>query len=82
MGKGDCEVTRLPVVSGRQAVRAFERAGWRRLRRGRGSHILLTKRDHRLPLNVPDHKELDRGTLRGLIRDAGLTVDEFCALLK
>lgn len=58
----------LPIVSEAQAVRAFERAGWRVSRR-RGSHIIT--------LSVPDHDELDRGTLRSLIRKADLTVDEF-----
>ncbi len=74
-------MTGLPVVSGRQAVRAFERAGWRQLRRGRGSHILLVKAGVPAVLSVPDHKELGRGTLRWLIHDAGLTVDQFGALL-
>lgn len=70
----------LPVLSGKAAVRAFERAGWSFDRR-RGSHMILTKpgEGH---LSVPDHKELDRGTLRHLIRAAGLTVDEFAALLR
>ena len=70
----------LPVISGRQARRAFERAGWA-LDRQRGSHMILTKRGVSINLSVPDHRELDRGLLRGLIRDAGLTVEELTALL-
>ena len=75
-------MTRLPVVSGRGAVKAFERDGWRRLRRRRGSHILLVKPGVPAVLTVPDHKELGRGTLRALIGEAGLTVAEFTKLLK
>jgi predicted RNA binding protein YcfA (HicA-like mRNA interferase family) len=74
---------RLPVVSGRQTIKAFERIGYRVVRQ-RGSHIRLrdeTNPDH-LPLTVPDHKALKPGLLRKLLRDADLTVDEFLALLK
>jgi len=70
----------LPVVSGAQAVRAFERAGWVIARR-KGSHVILKKPGTFHTLSVPDHDELDPGTLRALIRKAGLTVDEFSALL-
>jgi predicted RNA binding protein YcfA (HicA-like mRNA interferase family) len=47
-----------------------------------GSHMILRREDppHRR-LSVPSHRELDKGTLRVLIREAGLTVDEFCGLL-
>ena len=70
----------LPVVSGRQARRAFEKAGWS-FDRQRGSHMILTKAGVATNLSVPDHRELDRGLLRGLIRDAQMTVDEFLALV-
>jgi predicted RNA binding protein YcfA (HicA-like mRNA interferase family) len=46
--------------------------------RQRGSHIALVKDRHQATLAVPDHKEVAKGTLRSLIRAAGLTVDEFC----
>ncbi|MFO0840440.1 MAG: type II toxin-antitoxin system HicA family toxin [Phycisphaerae bacterium] len=72
----------LPVVSGDQAVRAFERAGFRVLPgRGKGSHMVLARDDWPAILTVPSHRELKRGTLRGLIRQSGLTVDEFVNLL-
>jgi predicted RNA binding protein YcfA (HicA-like mRNA interferase family) len=74
-------VTKLPVVSGREAAKAFQREGWRLVRR-RGSHMILAKPGVHFALSVPDHKELDRGTLRGLVRDAGLTVAQFVALLE
>ena len=71
---------RLPVVSGRDAVRAFQKVGYQ-LSHQSGSHIILR---HESPphrhLSIPSHAELAKGTLRGLIRDAGLTVDEFVAL--
>ena len=70
----------LPVVSGAQAIRAFERAGWRRARQ-KGSHVSLVKSGVNVNLSVPLHRELDRGTLRKLIRLAGFSVDEFVALL-
>ena len=71
---------RLPVVSGRQARRAFERAGWV-FDRQSGSHMILIKAGVPANLSVPDHRELDRGLLRGLIRDAGMTMDQFLSLL-
>jgi predicted RNA binding protein YcfA (HicA-like mRNA interferase family) len=71
----------LPVVSGRDAVRAFERAGWVLSRRV-GSHMILTKVDSQANLSVPDHRELDRGLLRKLIRTSGLSVEDFLLYLK
>ena len=71
---------KLPVISGRQARRGFEKAGWV-FNRQRGSHMVLVKAGIPVNVTIPDHKELDRGLLRGLIRDAGLTVDGFVALL-
>jgi predicted RNA binding protein YcfA (HicA-like mRNA interferase family) len=68
-------VASLPVVSGEAAVRAFERAGWRRARQ-KGSHVSLVKPGVNVNLSVPLHRELDRGTLHKLIRLAGLSVDE------
>ena len=72
---------RLPVISGREAVRAFERAGWKVSRR-EGSHIILTKVGVTITLSIPDHREIRRGTLRSLIRKAGLTIEEFMPLLR
>lgn len=73
---------KLPVVSGRQAIRAFTKAGFAVVPgRGRGDHIILAKDHWPALLSVPDHKELKAGTLRSLIRYAGLTVDEFRELL-
>jgi predicted RNA binding protein YcfA (HicA-like mRNA interferase family) len=72
----------LPRISGREAVKAFEKLGYRRDRQ-HGSHIIL--RQNSTPfrrLVVPDHDELAKGTLRALVREAGLTVEEFRQLLR
>jgi predicted RNA binding protein YcfA (HicA-like mRNA interferase family) len=73
-------MARLPVCSGAEAIRAFERAGWIRVRQ-RGSHASLHKPEMRELLTVPLHPTLDRGLLRSLIRKAGLSIEEFTALL-
>ena len=71
----------LPRVPGREVVKALQKVGYERDRQ-RGSHIVLrqTASPHRR-ITVPDHKEVAKGTLRAIIRQAGLTVDEFKALL-
>ena len=76
-------MAKLPVVSGRDAVRAFEKIGYRVVRQ-KGSHIRLRddKNERHHPLTIPDHKELRSGLLRTLIRDADLTVEDFERLLK
>ena len=71
----------LPVVSGKQAVKAYSKIGYR-VDHQSGSHIIL--RNISPPfrrLTIPDHKELAKGTLRSLIPEAGLTVEEFRRLL-
>ena len=73
-------MARLRNVSGRDAVKAFQRAGWRRLGQV-GSHVVMVKPGVRVNLSIPQHKELSVGTLRALIRNAGLSVDEFLDLL-
>jgi predicted RNA binding protein YcfA (HicA-like mRNA interferase family) len=70
----------LPVISGRKAVRAFEKLGWQIVRQ-RGSHIIMIKQGEITTLSIPDHKEIAKGTLRSLIRAAGITVDEFVSQL-
>ena len=74
---------KLPVTDGRRVVRALERAGLI-VRRQRGSHVVLTNPGKTVEVAVPVHgsRDLKPGTLRGIIRDAGLTVDEFRKMLK
>jgi predicted RNA binding protein YcfA (HicA-like mRNA interferase family) len=73
-------MARLPVISGADAVKAFERAGWR-VDRQRGSHVVLLRAGSIASLSVPQHPELAPGTLRALIRAAAMSVEEFAALL-
>jgi predicted RNA binding protein YcfA (HicA-like mRNA interferase family) len=68
----------LPVMSGREVVRVFESLDWEVVRQT-GSHIIMVKDSEPTTLSVPDHREVAKGTLRSLIRAAGLTVDEFVA---
>jgi predicted RNA binding protein YcfA (HicA-like mRNA interferase family) len=73
-------MSKLPRISGRECVKALERASFY-FKRQAGSHIILRRDDPFAQVVVPDHKELDRGTLRAIIRHAGLSVDEFVRLL-
>ena len=63
-------------MSGREVVHVFESLGWRVVRQN-GSHIIMTKKGEVASLSVPDHREIAKGTLRSLIRAAGLTVSEY-----
>lgn len=71
-------MTRLGSYKGEEVVKAFQRAGWK-IARQRNSHIILEKEGHEATLSVPVHKgkNVKRGTLRDLIRDAKMSVDEF-----
>lgn len=73
-------MSQLPVVSGMEARRAFENDRWI-FKRQKGSHMILIKQGKFVTLSIPDHKELDRGTLRSLISKAELSVEEFMNLL-
>jgi predicted RNA binding protein YcfA (HicA-like mRNA interferase family) len=74
-------MTRLPRLSGRECVKALEAIGFK-LRRQHGSHMILRRTEPFAQTVVPDHPELDRGTLRAIIRQVGLSVEEFLQLLK
>ncbi len=73
-------MSRLPVCSGAEAVRAFRQLGYV-VDHQTGSHIILRHESQRR-LTVPNHRELAKGTLRALIREAGLTKEQFAALLR
>lgn len=73
-------MSKLPVISGRECVKALEKVGFY-FKRQEGSHIILRRDTPFAQTVVPDHKELDRGTLRAIIRQAGISVDEFVKLL-
>lgn len=74
---------KLPVADGREVIRAVERAGFV-FDRQVGSHVSLRHPETRRSVTVPVHgaRDLPVGTLRRIIRDAGLTVEEFRSLLK
>jgi predicted RNA binding protein YcfA (HicA-like mRNA interferase family) len=71
---------RLPVVSAAQLVRALEKAGWE-VARQRGSHVRMRYPERHAQLTVPLHKELKRGTLSGILSDAGLDRERLRSLL-
>jgi len=71
---------KLPVISGMKTVKAFQKAGWI-VKMQTGSHIILEKAGYIATLSVPNHNEIKRGTLRNLIKDAELTIEEFLDLL-
>ena len=72
---------RLPAVKPKEALRALEKAGWR-VHRQKGSHVSMHKEGVFNLVTIPMHtKDLQKGTLHGIIEDAGLTVEEFMELL-
>lgn len=66
----------LPVISGKECIKTLGKAGFY-FKRREGSHISLRRDNPFAQVVVPDHKELDRGTLRAIIRQSGLSVGEF-----
>jgi len=72
-------MSKLPLISGKRAVKAFLKDGYH-LTRKRGSHFRLHHKNKR-PLTIPDHKLLGRGLLRRLLRDSELTIEDFLKLL-
>jgi predicted RNA binding protein YcfA (HicA-like mRNA interferase family) len=73
-------VASIPVLSGREVVRIFESFGWEFARQS-ASHIIMVKEGESVTLSIPDHREVAKGTLRSLIRTAGLTVQEFVSAI-
>ncbi|MCL0074986.1 type II toxin-antitoxin system HicA family toxin [Thermodesulfovibrionales bacterium] len=66
---------KLPVVSGSKVIKALMKMGYY-VRGQEGSHIHL-RHPFRKPLTIPNHKEIAKGTLRQIIKNADLTVEEF-----
>jgi len=74
-------VTKLPAISGRDAVKALRKIGYE-IDHQTGSHMILRRTTYPFRrLTVPDHRELAKGTLRAIIREAGLGVEQFVGLL-
>lgn len=74
-------MTKLPVVSGKETVKALLKIGYE-IDHQRGSHIVLRQLTSPFRrVTIPDHKEIAKGTLRSIVREVGLTVEEFSRLL-
>jgi predicted RNA binding protein YcfA (HicA-like mRNA interferase family) len=74
-------VAKLPTdLSGREVRAALERAGFV-FRRQSGSHMILRRESPNARVVVPDHKQVRAGTLRRIITDAAMTVEQFMQLL-
>lgn len=73
-------MTILPIVSAQECIRALERAGFY-LSHQKGSHITMRRDDPYAKTIVPNHKTIKRGTLKRILKDADLTVEEFVELL-
>jgi predicted RNA binding protein YcfA (HicA-like mRNA interferase family) len=73
---------KLPIISGAQAIKCFEKIGYQVIRQ-RGSHVRMRHKDNstKQPLTIPRHKMLGKGLIRKLLRDAELTIEEFLKLL-
>jgi predicted RNA binding protein YcfA (HicA-like mRNA interferase family) len=71
-------MAKFTSISGRRVVKAFQTHGWQVVRQ-KGSHIVMVKEGHEATLSVPNYNPVAKGTLRSLIRSAGLTVAEFVA---
>jgi predicted RNA binding protein YcfA (HicA-like mRNA interferase family) len=69
-------LSKLRLCSGAEAVKKFERAGWK-ITRAKGSHTMMVKSDYPYTLSIPQHKELGIGILKKLIKQAKLTEEEF-----
>ncbi|MCX6923106.1 MAG: type II toxin-antitoxin system HicA family toxin [Verrucomicrobia bacterium] len=73
-------MSKLPRVSGQQVVAALERLGFR-VRRQHGSHIIMRRDNPFAQTVVPAHRELDRGTLRAILRQTDIGVEDFIRML-
>ncbi len=68
-------MSKLPQVSGPDVVRALQKLGFT-VRRQHGSHIIMRRDDPFAQTVVPDHQQIDRGTLRAILRQTEITADE------
>ena len=73
---------KLPVISGKDAVKVFEKLGYVQVRQT-GSHIRMKHISDlsKIPLTIPNHKVLGKGLLRKLLRDVDISTDDFVNLL-
>lgn len=72
---------KLPVISGKDAVKAFGKLGYVIVRQT-GSHIRMKHPDNsKKPLSIPNHKVIGKGLLRKLLRDSEITIEDLCSLI-
>ena len=74
---------KLPVLSGRDVIKILSKQGFK-VARQKGSHVILVKesKDGKKGVVVPNHKEIDKGTLLEIIRQSGMTKEEFLKLIE
>ena len=70
-----------PLLSGKEIVKAFARIGYYKVDQ-RGSHIKIRNDTKDITLIIPDHKEVDRWTLKGILKDAEISAEEFIKLIR
>ena len=73
-------MSKLPSISGKACIKALEKLGFYQ-KRQEGSHIIMRRDEPFLQVVVPNHPEIAKGTLRAIIRDLGLSIEEFVSLL-
>ena len=73
-------MSKLPQVSGDDLVRALQKRGFT-VRRQLGSHIIMRRDDPFAQTVVPNHRQIDRGTLRAILRQTEITAEELMGLL-
>ena len=73
-------MSKLPQVSGPDVVRVLQKLGFT-VRRQHGSHIIMRRDDPFAQTVVPNHRQIDRGTLRAILRQTEITAEEFVRLL-
>ncbi len=73
-------MSKLPTISGKDCIKVLQKVGFYQKRR-ESSHVILRRDDPFAQIVVPDHQELAKGTLRSIIRDVDLSIDEFIELL-
>ncbi|ACK64279.1 YcfA family protein [Rippkaea orientalis PCC 8801] len=73
-------MSKLPTISGKQCIKALEKIGFYQ-KRQESSHIIMRRDDPFAQVVVPNHSEIAKGTLRAIIRDIELSVEEFVSLL-
>jgi len=74
------DMSKLPVLSGKELIKILQKAGFE-FRRQKGSHVILVKESIKKAVVVPIHSEIDKGTLIEIIRQAGMTREQFLQLL-